>query len=1189
MQIRTECANPECRRPYKISRELVGKNVTCKQCQKSFTVLALDDTSVDTSVAAKSLTPLKTTDRNVPHRLGRFEIQEQLGGGAFGVVYRAFDPQLERQVALKVPRPEILEKPGAVARFLVEAKAAARLHHPNIVPIFDAGRDNHQYYIASEFIPGCPLDGVVESGPLELQRAARIVQQLAEAFDYAHRQGIIHRDIKPANVMLDDEDQPHVLDFGLARFDMTAANLTHDHAVMGTPSYMSPEQAAGDNPRVNKVSDQYSLGILFYELLTGQTPFSGPIEIVIYNVLHTPPKSPSDLNRQIPRDLETICLKAIAKEPERRYGSCHELAEDLRRWRQDEPITARRASYVERLIRWCRRNPLVAGLTVTAAILLIAVAGISTISAIRLKDLAERERNETIRANTEKANALELANTNAALAEKERAAHVIAEQNLYTSYMSLVKSAWENSQGGRVVELLNRWQPLQKGTGDRPDKPLTANGGSTKDLRGFEWYYWNRLAHSYLLDLSGSFIRCAYSADSKWLATSQMEGAYVDGVWRNSSTVAVWNAATGESRITLKGQGNSLIHTLVFNPDATLLAFTEAPVYSSNIESAEVKVWDLTHNRQLHAFSVPAKTVFLIAFSPDGKQFAAGYHFHPSGITDSECKIWDTTTGQERMTFKIPSRELTGRTPGVSAAGLAYTPNVTIRKTETIDFSADGKRILSVAANGSATEWDTANGQSIRTLQQSVTRVAMCVFSRDRTRFAIATSNGIVKVCDANSSDAICSVSLPAAASVSLNSNGTRMATVANQEISIWDVANSQKLFTLRGYSGTLNSIDFSPNGKRLATVSSDGSLKIWDTTREQESLMLRNRSQKDSGVASNPVTKQQVIPGRQQPVTVFDAITGDETVLVRQSIGKAQRSAFDSVGNRIASSGDGTEIQVRDVANGQLIRELKGHTGSITAMVFSRDGKKLASSSLDKTVRIWDSTAGKIISIFRGHDSAVGSVAFSPDGAQVASVGTQEKMVRLWDAMSGKEIRNLQTDEPRLFFTDLAFSPDGSRVAVGDTMRQLHFWDATIGTETLIQTGHSTAVTSVAYSPDGKRLASASSDRTIKLWDTATLEETLMLKGTIDQIVSVAFSSDGQRLAAANRDGTVIRWDAKPWDAESRLEDQALNLIRFAIGQGLYTEGISADLYNDGTITSNVRERAIQLLGVLDDKIKQP
>jgi serine/threonine protein kinase len=297
--------------------------ITCPACKKSLTLA--DDTqptftcpgckkTLKRSSSSRSTTASQRTaggneraaDSATPATFGRFQIKRKLGSGAFGTVYLAHDPQLDRAVALKVPNPGTLSSPRKVERFLREARAAANLRHPNIVPLYEAGQQEGNYFIASAFIHGQPLADAIPEGGMFLAEAAQIVRQLAEALAYAHEQGIVHRDIKPANVMLDDKGTPHLMDFGLAARTDEAEKLTHDGAILGTPSYMAPEQAEGQKGEAQPASDQYSLGILLYELLTDHTPFSGPVQAVLAQVLSQDPDSPRKSRPEIPRDLETI-------------------------------------------------------------------------------------------------------------------------------------------------------------------------------------------------------------------------------------------------------------------------------------------------------------------------------------------------------------------------------------------------------------------------------------------------------------------------------------------------------------------------------------------------------------------------------------------------------------------------------------------------------------------------------------------------------------------------------------------------------------------------------------------------------------------------------------------------------------------------------------------------------------------
>ena len=331
--------------------------------------------AADTSAEAS---PLSLSSSDVPPSLGRFQILGRLGVGAFGAVYRGYDPLLDREVAIKVPRAGVLKSPEARARFLREPKAAAHLRHPHIVPVYDAGSDGDQYYIAAAFIAGRTLEEVMEKERLDCSRAAAIVRDLADALHYAHGAGVVHRDVKPANIMLDERGQAMLTDFGLARLENEEQKLTQDGSIMGTPAYLAPEQADRSFGEVGPASDQYSLGMVLYELLCGVPPFQGPPAVVIFNAIHRLPDRPRSVDPSIPRDLETICLKAIQKQPNQRYADCGQLADDLRRWQDDRPICARRQRPMERIARWMRRNPLAAALT--GAVALVTFIGLLAVT-----------------------------------------------------------------------------------------------------------------------------------------------------------------------------------------------------------------------------------------------------------------------------------------------------------------------------------------------------------------------------------------------------------------------------------------------------------------------------------------------------------------------------------------------------------------------------------------------------------------------------------------------------------------------------------------------------------------------------------------------------------------------------------------------------------------------------------------
>jgi hypothetical protein len=394
-----EC--PKCRAALKVKESNIGKRVRCPACrllleigndgtigipvaevkdsnERLETVENPSDTRMETPAAPPSQASQQGAKQKTQlNNIGRFELRQVLGQGSFGRVYKAFDPQLDRYVALKVPTfgPEQTHK---VQRFLAEAKAAAKLRHPNIVPTFDSGEVGGQYYIATQFVAGQPLSHRLEDDPPSFRQAAEWIRQLADALAYAHKEGIVHRDIKPDNIMLDEQGVPQIMDFGLAKRVNEDAAMTTDGSILGTPAYMPPEQARGELSKVGPASDQYSLGVVLYEMLTGQRPFSGPPHAVIVQVIGTEPPAPRSLLAEIPKDLEAICQKAMRKEIEGRYATAAEMAEDIAAWLRGDATKARPISRTERTVRWVRRNPVVAGLvSAVALVTLIGFVGVS--------------------------------------------------------------------------------------------------------------------------------------------------------------------------------------------------------------------------------------------------------------------------------------------------------------------------------------------------------------------------------------------------------------------------------------------------------------------------------------------------------------------------------------------------------------------------------------------------------------------------------------------------------------------------------------------------------------------------------------------------------------------------------------------------------------------------------------------
>ena len=1038
--------------------------------------------------------------------VGPYKLLEQIGEGGFGVVFMAEQTQpVRRKVALKVLKPG-MDTRQVVARFEAERQALALMDHPNIAHVFDGGETaTGRPYFVMELVRGVPITDFCDHNQLSIRERLELCIDVCQAVHHAHQKGIIHRDLKPSNVLVtlhDDKAVVKVIDFGIAKAtgqQLTEKTLFTNFAqMMGTPLYMSPEQAQMSGLDIDTRTDIYALGVLLYELLTGTTPFdkerlrTAGYDEIRRIIREEEPVKPStrlstlgqaastvSANRQgeahrlsqlFRGELDWIVMKALEKDRNRRYQSATAFAADVQHYLNDEVVGARPPSALYQFRKLVRRHRrAVATASFAAVVLAVAVAALG----VGYWQVRQKQQE-----------------TEQALEREQRARY----------FQRVASAAHERARGrpGRAEELLDQC----------PER-----------LRGWEWHYLKRLALGGARELphGGVVMRVTHSPDGRYIASGSLDGA-----------VKVWGARTGKQLHAFR-VSTMYVRGLAFSPDSRFLA-----TGGQDDPDSQVKLWDLETGQLAHTFHGVGKGVVGLAFSPDGQTLACACQDQYGTV-----RLWDLATRQE-----VPSA--LRHTVPLAIQGLA--------------FSADGQRLLALYVDGTVKVWGATTLQQCGLEHTGMAPATTWSFSEDRRRVAIGSDDGRVKVCDAETWQEFGTVETHATQALglalALSPEGLRLASGGDdQTITLWDVATGQEALSMDIHTKRVTGLVFSPDGHHLVSVSADGTVKVCDGTPSPNSSAFAGHQGPVVQAVFSPDGQRLASVSWDKTARVWDVATGRELLSLPHPA-LLSGVAFGPRGGRLATAGwDGAarvwDLDAARAGNGsQPVLTLWGtHAGSVNAVAISPDGGRLASAHHDGTVKVWNvepdqagSTDSPLFTI-AAHKEPVLAVAFSPDGAYLASSGGKEATIGVWRPGTGKPWYKPLSRGHRGIVRSLAFSPDGS-LLVSVSNDQTVFWDVRAGRK-LAELPATDQRDLAAFSADGRRLATKSRDRTVRILDIERIRAegassvVYTLPGHLGDIWGVTFSPDGRHLATCGGykgRGAIQLWDTALWEEPSGL-----------------------------------------------------